>query len=191
LEKSQILMNNAISGFMGIDYGTLPSLFASGRVAMIADGTWDATTIQTANPEMKFGYFPIPGSNDPAKNKNLAGKYDMTWMVLEKSPNKKYAIKWLEMLSEKQNYTDFVNVAGFLPTQPDVKIKSDFVAEIQPSLENFKLSWDQLFINRKNAGQYVKDASAHAEFLAPAGPIKTPLELAQKSQADWDAAAPK
>lgn len=116
-------MNNAISGFMGIDYGTLPSLFASGRVAMIADGTWDATTIQTANPEMKFGYFPIPGSNDPAKNKNLAGKYDMTWMVLEKSPNKEYAIKWLEMLSEKQNYTDFVNVAGFLPTQPDVKIK--------------------------------------------------------------------
>ncbi|ASR46244.1 sugar ABC transporter substrate-binding protein [Paenibacillus kribbensis] len=191
LEKTQILMNNAIGGFMGIDYGTLPSLFATGRVAMIADGTWDATTIQTANPAMKFGYFPIPGSNDPAKNKNLAGKYDMTWMVVEKSPNKEYAIKWLEMLSEKQNYTDFVNAAGFLPTQPDVKITSEFVNEIQPSLENFKLSWDQLFINRKNVGQYIKDASVHAEFLAPAGPLKTPLELAQKSQADWDAAAPK
>jgi raffinose/stachyose/melibiose transport system substrate-binding protein len=158
---------------------------------MIADGTWDATTIQAANPDLKFGYFPIPGSNDAAKNKDLAGKYDMTWMVVDKSPNKDYALKWLEMLSEKGNYTDFVNAAGFLPTQPDVEIKSEFIKDIQPYLENFKLSWDQLFINRQNVGQYIAESSVHAEMLKPAGPIATPEELASKSQADWDAAAPK
>ncbi|WP_315371311.1 extracellular solute-binding protein, partial [Paenibacillus xylanexedens] len=145
LQKSQDLMNNAMPGFMGIDYGTLPSLFATGKVAMIADGTWDATTIQTANPDLKFGYFPIPGSNDAAKNKNLAGKYDMTWMVVDNSPNKDYAMKWLDMLSEKENYTEFVNAAGFLPTQPDVEMTSEFIQGIQPYLEDFKLSWDQLF----------------------------------------------
>lgn len=191
LEKAQVLMNNAMPGFMGVDYGTLPSLFATGRVAMIADGTWDATTIQTANPELKFGYFPIPGSNDPAKNKDLAGKYDMTWMVVENSPKKDYALKWLEMLSEKENYTDFVNTAGFLPTQSDVAISSEFIKEIQPNLDNFKLSWDQLFINRQNVGQFISESSVHAEFLTPAGPLATPKELAEKSQADWDAAAPK
>jgi len=191
LEKAQVLMNNTMSGFMGVDYGTLPSLFATGRVAMIADGTWDATTIQTANPELKFGYFPIPGSNDPAKNKDLAGKYDMTWMVVENSPKKDYALKWLEMLSEKENYTDFVNTAGFLPTQSDVALSSEFIKEIQPNLDNFKLSWDQLFINRQNVGQFISESSVHAEFLTPAGPLATPKELAEKSQADWDAAAPK
>ncbi|GGH66439.1 putative ABC transporter extracellular-binding protein YurO [Paenibacillus silvae] len=191
LQKAQTLMNSAMPGFMGIDYGTLPSLFATGKVAMIADGTWDATTIQAANPELKFGYFPIPGSNDAAKNKDLAGKYDMTWMVVDKSPNKDYALKWLEMLSEKDNYTDFVNAAGFLPTQPDVQITSEFIKDIQPYLENFKLSWDQLFINRQNVGQYIAESSVHAEMLKPAGPIATPEELASKSQADWDAAAPK
>ncbi|WP_340028147.1 extracellular solute-binding protein [Paenibacillus sp. FSL H7-0940] len=191
LQKSQDLMNNAMPGFMGIDYGTLPSLFATGKVAMIADGTWDATTIQTANPDLKFGYFPIPGSNDAAKNKNLAGKYDMTWMVVDNSPNKDYAMKWLDMLSEKENYTEFVNAAGFLPTQPDVEMTSEFIQGIQPYLEDFKLSWDQLFINRQNVGQYISEASVHAEMLKPAGPIATPEELAGKSQADWDAAAPK
>lgn len=191
LQKSQDLMNNAMPGFMGIDYGTLPSLFATGKVAMIADGTWDTTTIQTANPDLKFGYFPIPGSNDAAKNKNLAGKYDMTWMVVDNSPNKDYAMKWLDMLSEKENYTEFVNAAGFLPTQPDVEMTSEFIQGIQPYLEDFKLSWDQLFINRQNVGQYISEASVHAEMLQPAGPIATPEELAGKSQADWDAAAPK
>lgn len=189
LEKTQFIMNNTIDGFMGIDYGTLPSLFATGRVAMIADGTWDATTIDSANPELNYGYFPIPGSSNAEDNQNLAGKYDMTWMVVEKSANKEYALKWLEMLSETENYTDFVNAAGFLPTQPDITVESEFINEIQPYLENFKLSWDQLFINRQNVGQYISDSSVHAEFLAPAGPLKTPLELAKKSQADWDAAA--
>lgn len=189
LEKTQFIMNNTIDGFIGIDYGTLPSLFATGRVAMIADGTWDATTIDSANPELNYGYFPIPGSSNAEDNQNLAGKYDMTWMVVEKSANKEYALKWLEMLSETENYTDFVNAAGFLPTQPDITVESEFINEIQPYLENFKLSWDQLFINRQNVGQYISDSSVHAEFLAPAGPLKTPLELAKKSQADWDAAA--
>lgn len=191
LEKAQFMMKNTIDGFMGIDYGTLPSLFATGRVAMIADGTWDATTIATANAELKFGYFPIPGSDKAENNKNLAGKYDMTWMVVEKSANKEYALKWLEMLSEPANYTAFTNAAGFLPTQPNVTLESEFINEIQPYLENFKLSWDQLFINRLNVGQYISDSSVHAEFLEPAGPLKTPLELAGKSQTDWDAAAPE
>ncbi|RXZ80884.1 extracellular solute-binding protein [Paenibacillaceae bacterium] len=191
LEKAQILMDNAINGFMGIDYGTLPSLLTTERVAMIADGTWDATTIDAANPDLNYGYFPIPGSNNPANNKDLAGKYDMTWMVLEKAKNKDYAVKWLEMLSQPDNYTEFVNAAGFLPTQPNVKLESKFVGELEPYMNNFKLAWDQLFINRPNLGQYIREASVHAEFLAPAGPLKTPIELAEKSQADWDAAAPK
>lgn len=191
LEKAQIIMENTIDGFMGIDYGTLPSLFAAGRVAMIADGTWDATTIDTANPELNYGYFPIPGSSKPENNKDLAGKYDMTWMVVEKSANKEYALKWLEMLSEPATYTEFANAAGFLPTQPNVTLESEFINEIQPYLANFKLSWDQLFINRQNVGKYISDSSVHAEFLAPAGPLKTAAELAEKSQADWDAAAPK
>lgn len=79
-----------------------------------------------------------------------------------------------------------MNAAGFLPTQPDVEMTSEFIQGIQPYLEDFKLSWDQLFINRQNVGQYISEASVHAEMLKPAGPIATPEELAGKSQADWD-----
>lgn len=190
LEKSQVLMEYTIDGFMGIDYGTLPSLFASAQVAMMPDGTWNAPTIADINPDMNFGYFPIPGSENPAQNGQLAGKYDMTWLVLEDSPNKEYAMKWLAMLSEKDHYTMFVNAAGFLPTQPDIVMESEFISEIEPYLTEFKLAWEILFISRQNLGEYASDSRVHAEYLTPAGPIADPHELARLSQEDWDAAAP-
>lgn len=190
LEKAQVLMQYAQDGFMGLDYGTLPSLFASGQVAMVADGSWNAPTYASLNPNLRFGYFPVPGSSDPKKNANLAGKYDMTWMVVEKSANKEWALKFLEELSIPENYKAFVNAAGFLPTQ-DVEVESEFVNEMMQYLSEFKLAWDQLFINRENIGQYAANSSVHAEFLKPAGPIETARELAELSQKDWDAAAPR
>lgn len=190
LDKAQFLMNNAIDGFMGVDYGSLPSLFFSGQVAMVADGTWNAPTIKSGDPTLEFGYFPIPGSNDAARNGSLAGKYDMSWTVLEKAKNKDAALKWLAMQSEPENYTEFVKASGFLPTQ-NVQVDDPFINEISPYLANFKLAWDQLFINRQNTGEHVSGSSIHAEFLAPAGPVKTSKELAELSQSEWDAAAPK
>ncbi|MCD9020195.1 ABC transporter substrate-binding protein [Cohnella silvisoli] len=187
LEKAQYLLQNSIDGVMGIDYASLPSLFASGKVAMIADGTWNAPTLKGLDPTLEFGYFPIPGSNDAAQNGSLAGKYDMSWMVLEKSKNKDAALKWLAMQSEPENYAAFAKASGFLPTQ-NVQVEDPFINEISPYLANFKLAWDQLFINRQNAGEHVSGSSVHAEFLSPAGPIKTPKELAELSQKEWDAA---
>ncbi|GIO16745.1 sugar ABC transporter substrate-binding protein [Cohnella xylanilytica] len=190
LSKAQYLLQNAIDGTMGVDYASLPSLFISGKVAMIADGTWNAPTIKSGDPSLEFGYFPIPGSNDAAQNASLAGKYDMSWMVLEKAKNKDAALKWLAMQSEPDHYAEFVKASGFLPNA-DVQIEDPFVNELKPYLQSFKLAWDQLFINRPNAGEHVSGSSVHAEFLAPAGPIKTPDELAALSQKEWDAAAPK
>ena len=188
LGKAQVLMEHAINGFMGVDYGSLPGLFAAEQVAMIADGSWNAAAIRTAKPDLRFGYFPVPGSNDPAQNASLAGKYDMSWMVLEKAKNKDAALKWLAMHSEPEEYAEFIRSSGFQPTQDNVAVDDPFLDEISPYLANFKLAWDQLFINRQNAGQYVNGSSIHVEFLTPAGPLAKPEELAKKSQADWDAA---
>jgi len=188
LTKAQKMLGYAADGFMGVDYGSLPGLFAQGKVAMIADGTWDAPTIAAANPNLQFGYFPIPGSNDAVQNKSLAGKYDMTFMVAEKSKNKDAALQYLAFFSEPANYAEYVNEVGFLPVQPNVDLKSSFIKELTPYMEGFKLGWDQLFINRNNAGEHVAGSSVHAEFLAPAGPLKTPQELADLSQKEWDAA---
>ena len=39
---------------------------------MLPAGSWDAPAIESANPELHYGYFPMPGSDNPADNKYLA-----------------------------------------------------------------------------------------------------------------------
>ncbi len=185
LEKAQILMNYAIDGFMGIDYTSLPGLFAIEKCAMIGDGAWDAPTIATANPDLEFGYFPIPGNDNAAYNKNLAGKFDMTWFVHQNSPNKAAALKWLNFFSEPGNYAEFVNAVGFMPTQ-DVEITDPFINSL--SEYGFINAYDQLMINPANLGQHIANSSVNAHFLNPAGPIATAEDLAELQQQQWEAA---
>ena len=35
--------------------------FGAGNMAMYADGSWSAPDILRANPDIEFGYFPLPG----------------------------------------------------------------------------------------------------------------------------------
>lgn len=193
LEKMKTLQDNyMIDGFMGIDYATAPSYFATGKAAMLADGSWDAPTVEAANPELKFGYFPLPATEDAAKNSSFVGKYDVTWYAAEKGPNKEGALKWLEFFSEPENYTTFVKAAGFIPTQDNIQTESEFIDnELTPYLGEFELAYEIMMINRQNIGEHLAAEGVHTEFLAPGGPYKTAKELADIQQKEWEAAAPK
>lgn len=193
LEKMKTLQDNyMIEGFMGIDYASAPSIFATGKVAMLADGSWDAPTIATANPDLKFGYFPVPATEDAAKNASFVGKYDVTWYAAEKGPNKEGALKWLEFFSEPENYTTFVKAAGFIPTMDGVSTDSEFIDnELTPYLGDFELAYEITMINRENVGEHLAAEGVHTEYLAPGGVYKTAKELADVQQKEWEAAAPR
>lgn len=193
LDKMKTLQDNyMIDGFMGIDYASAPSIFATGKVAMLADGSWDAPTIATANPDLKFGYFPVPATEDSAKNASFVGKYDVTWYAAEKGPNKEGALKWLEFFSESENYTKYVKAAGFIPTQDNIATDSEFIdKELTPYLGDFELAYEIMMINRQNVGEHIAAEGVHTEYLAPGGEFKTAKELADVQQKEWEAAAPK
>ncbi|MNJ51261.1 Multiple sugar-binding protein precursor [compost metagenome] len=192
LEKMKTLQDNyMIDGFMGIDYATAPSIFAAGKVAMLADGSWDAPTIATANPDLKFGYFPVPATEDAELNKSFVGKYDVTWYAAEKGPNKEGAIKWLEFFSQPENYTTFVKAAGFIPTQDGISTDSEFIDnELTPYLGDFQLAYEIMMINRPNVGEHLAAEGVHTEYLAPGGQFSTAKELADVQQKEWEAAKP-
>lgn len=192
LEKMKTLQDNyMIDGFMGIDYATAPSIFAAGKVAMLADGSWDAPTIATANPDLKFGYFPVPATENAELNKSFVGKYDVTWYAAEKGPNKEGAIKWLEFFSEPENYTTFVKAAGFIPTQDGISTDSEFIdKELTPYLGDFQLAYEIMMINRPNVGEHLAAEGVHTEYLAPGGQFSTAKELADVQQKEWEAAKP-
>jgi raffinose/stachyose/melibiose transport system substrate-binding protein len=195
LRRMQQIMQYTQKNFMGLDYGTSGSYFASEKAAMIPDGTWDAPAFTQANPSLQFGYFPMPGSDTASANTKLAGKYDLAWVVNAKSnaAHRDAALKWLSFFSQSENYAKYVNGVGILPSQPNVNLQSAFLKEIQPLAQNLVLAWDQLTVGKKEAGKYANGVGGinegfQIQYLAPAGPIASPADLAAKTQADWDAA---
>jgi raffinose/stachyose/melibiose transport system substrate-binding protein len=188
LEKYQnLLLNYYEDGFQALEYNPHIGRFTSGAVAMLPDGMWQANSIAAAKDlNFKFGYMPIPASDNAADNKTFFGKYDLLWMVHAKSKNKAAALKWLEFFSQKDTYQYFINTVGFLPTQPDVTVENPVLAEI--TQYPLKPSFEQVHVARQNQGRYADGSIVH---LKPVGTIETVTEFVDLAQKDWQAAAAK
>lgn len=190
LSKYQRLMLNYYEpGFQTIDYNPHVGRFAAGKAAMLPDGIWQANSIAAAIKEagsnFDFGYMQVPASDNAADNQAYYGKGDLMWFVHGKSKNKEAAKAWLAFLSEKANYTRFINAVGWMPTQ-DVTVTNKILDEV--SKFPMKLSFEQIHISREGQGEM---AGGLVQYLTPMGTIPTAAEYAKKAMADWNAAAKK
>ena len=184
-KRMQVLARDMIEpGASGIGFDAAPGRFASGAAAMYPAGSWDAPAIASANPNLKFGYFPMPGSDNPADNKYLAGKYDVGWIVAAKTAHKDAAMKWLAFFSAPENYQAYVNATGIMPTQPTAKLNTVLGKEVAPYLANFRLGYELLWVNPKGYGQW---AQPNASFFKPFNQWDDAQKLADQAQADLEA----
>ncbi len=171
-------------GASGLSFDAAPGRFASGAVAMYPAGTWDAPAIAKANPNLNFGYFPMPGSNNPADNQYVSGKYDVGWVVAAKTPHKDAAMNWLSFFSDPKNYQSYVDAVGILPTEPTATLNTTLGKSIAPYLKNFRLGYEQLWVAPKGAGQW---AQPNASFFKPFNKWNDATKLADQAQADLQA----
>lgn len=181
-QKMQVLARDLIEpGASGIGSDGAPGRFASGAAAMLAAGSWDASNIEAAKPNFKFGYFPMPGSDSAANNKFIAGKYDVGWVVNAKTEHKDAALKWLAFFSDPGNYQAYVTALGIIPTQPTAKLDTTIGKEIAPYLSTFRLGYELLWVAPKGAGQW---AQPNAAFFKPYNQFDDAKKLADQAQAD-------
>lgn len=102
--------------YTGVPWESMPGDFAKGKGAMLLDGSWDLASVQQANPHMQVGFFPLPFSNTSADNQPFATD-DLTFSVLNSSPNKAAAMKWLAFYSQPNIYAQYVNITGISSSQ--------------------------------------------------------------------------
>ncbi|HEY9595561.1 MAG TPA: extracellular solute-binding protein [Spirochaetia bacterium] len=184
-KKMQVMSRDMFEqGSSGIAFDAAPGRFAAGLAAMYPAGSWDAPAIESANPKLRFGYFPMPGSDNPADNKYLAGKYDVGWVVAAQTKNRDAALKWLAMFSEPANYQAYVDATGIMPTQPTAKLSSNLGTEVAPYLKSFRLGYELLWVNPKGMGQW---AQPNASFFKPFNQWDDAQKLANQAQEDLDA----
>ena len=173
-------------GVTGISHDAGPARFAAGDVAFMPTGVWQGPAVEDAAPGFDWTYVPFPGSDDPADNQYLFGKYDMSWMVAEDADNKEAAIAYLAALSDPAEYQMFVDAVGFLPTQPTATLDSQLGRAVAPLLANYRVGFEQYWVQPTGAGQWA-NGSQGAAWFAPFNEWTDPVELANQAQADLEA----
>ncbi|MCL2056947.1 MAG: extracellular solute-binding protein, partial [Oscillospiraceae bacterium] len=77
-------------GVTGIPYSDVYGRFANESALMLADGSWAAGDVSSANPSFDFAYFPLPGLTPRADGlpHQMAAKFDFAMVVAENGPNR-------------------------------------------------------------------------------------------------------
>jgi raffinose/stachyose/melibiose transport system substrate-binding protein len=102
--------------YTGVPWESMPGDFAKGDAAMLLDGSWDLAAIHQANASTQVGFFPLPFSNVAADNQPEVGD-NLTFSVLNSSPNKAAAEKWLQFFSTPSVYAQYVETTGISSSQ--------------------------------------------------------------------------
>ncbi|MBC8059437.1 MAG: extracellular solute-binding protein [Clostridiaceae bacterium] len=103
------------NAFQTGDYKTSVTDFASGKAAMIQQGTWIQADIDKIDPNFKVGFLTMPTTDDASKSKVFIG-VPQYWCVSKNSKVKSEAkefLNWLVTSKTGQNY--IVNEFKFLP----------------------------------------------------------------------------
>jgi raffinose/stachyose/melibiose transport system substrate-binding protein len=174
-------------GVTGLAHDATPARYAAGDVAFMPTGVWQAPTLEAAEPGFEWTYIPFPGSDDAADNQYLFGKYDQGWAIAANSPNQEAALAYLTAFSEPENYQAFVNAVGFIPTQPTATLDSQLGEAIAPLADNFRVGFEQYWVQPTGAGQWANGSQA-ASFFAPFNEWEDPAALAAAAQSDLEAA---
>lgn len=186
-ERYQIFATQMLeSGVTGISHDAAPARYAAGDVAFMPTGVWQAPALEEAAPEFDWTYIPFPGSDNPEDNQYLFGKYDQGWAIAADSPNQEAAVDYLAMFSEPDNYQNFVNAVGFIPTQATATLDSQLGREVAPYLANYRVGFEQFWVAPKGAGQW-SNGSQGASWFKPFNEWDDAVALANQAQADLQA----
>jgi raffinose/stachyose/melibiose transport system substrate-binding protein len=171
-------------GYTGIPWQGMPGDFAAHKAAMLLDGSYDLATVHKANPSMKIGSFPLPGSNDASKNTSILTN-DLTFEVLSHSQHKAAAMKWLEFFTQPDIYKQYVDATGISPSEVGGSYDS-FAATVLGSYFGKGTNANTVFpALSASQGFYTQTSKFPALLVDVIGGTKSPTQAAKLYASSW------
>lgn len=99
----------------GKDQNTCYSMFASGEVAMILNGTWTVTNATAMNPDAEFGIFPLPVSETAEENGMPMYPPESAVAVAAQSRHREEAVKFLEYMMSPESASLYAQMGAGIP----------------------------------------------------------------------------
>ena len=108
------------------DSDQIKKAFANGEGAMYVMGTWALPDIEAFNPNLNYGIFPFPATNDPETNHVLGG-VDAGFAISADTPYPKEAKRFLAFLVQTENAQKFSDYEGSISAVKGVQMKKQEV----------------------------------------------------------------
>jgi raffinose/stachyose/melibiose transport system substrate-binding protein len=115
LNQAKTIVSYAEPNWQGENWVGMAAALASGKAAMVLDGSWDMASALQANPKLQIGYFPLPSTNVPARNLSIV-RPDLVWVILKNGPDRAAALKWLDFFAQPKIYALYVKDTGISPS---------------------------------------------------------------------------
>lgn len=184
MQREKTIMQYLEPNFEGVPWQSMPGDFADGKAAMLLDGSWDLAAVHTANPKMQVGFFPLPGSNNPALNVPFVAG-DLTWVVLSNAPDKAAAYQWLNFFSSPKIYEQYVDAVGITPSRIGGTYNS-FAESVMGSWFGKGVNASDVFPDLPASGPYWDQSSNWPKLqLDMYQGTYTPKKVASMYQQDW------
>ena len=166
----EFMSKNVDPAFSGIDYPTGAGLFATGKYAMWPEGSFSGGDIMAAKPTFqKVGAFNAAFGDDKDANAVQPVYGDLGWAGMRYSKSADVVTDWINFFGQKENFTSFMQVLQYYPTQ-DVKLtgpvpeaeapllKKTAVSQVRLGLPGmtFDNNWGELLLS----DQYTPEAFA-------------------------------
>jgi raffinose/stachyose/melibiose transport system substrate-binding protein len=136
----EFMKNHVDPAFTGLDYPTGAGLFATGKYAMWPEGSFSGGDIMAAKPSFqKLGAFNAAFSDDADANAVQPVYGDLGWAGLRYSKAADMVVEWIDFFGQKDNYTTFMQVLQYYPTQ-DVKLTGPVPEAEAPLLKKTAVS---------------------------------------------------
>lgn len=147
--------------YSGIDYPTGAGLFATGKYAMWPEGSFSGGDIMTAKPTFqKLGAFNAPMGDDKDANAVHPVYGDLGWAGFRYSKAGDAVLNWINFFGEPENFTSFMQVLQYYPTQnvkltgpvPEAEaplLKKTAVSQVRLGLPGmiFDNNWSELLLS--------------------------------------------
>ncbi len=170
--------------FTGVPWESMPGSFAKGDSAMLLDGSWDMAAVHQANPSMKVGFFPLPGSNTAADNQPYQSN-NLTFSVLKNAHNKAAAMKWMQFFSSSKTYAQYVNTTGISPSEKSGSYRG-FTAQTLGKWLAKGVQGSQMYPTLSPTDPYWDQPNNWPQLqLNVIQGSKTPQQVQKLYQADW------
>jgi len=150
------------------DYGNDPAralqLFAAGEAPMMINGVWIAGDLYANNPDGNFGVFPLPWSEDPAKNQ-FETKTDDVFMASASSENLDIVKDFLNYVGSNEGGQVWMEKAGLLPANVNIELNDDatsLLKDIDAQIKDGKACYVWQILELTGEAKSVYRTSLHA-----------------------------